>query len=120
MFEEQMRKMICPKRPSLRRLVSLCRVLSDRRCRPAATVPTTASGLSRGCRGAAGCAKEARIPVSMVTSPPRAAPLQRHCAAGGEGEEVEGRKEHFRGGAWEKSALVYYLWSPYGSLGGWE
>lgn len=83
--------MICPKCPSLRRLIPLCRVLSDRRCRSAATVPTTALGLSRGCWGAAGCAKEARIPVSMVTSPLEQ-PLFNAIAL------LAGRERRWRGG----------------------
>lgn len=35
------------------------------------------------------------------TSPHPAAPRQCHRAGGGQGEEVEARKEHFQGGAWE-------------------
>lgn len=106
-------KIICSKYPSFCTLTLLYMVLNNRQCRSSVTIPITASVLSAGCRRAAQCANEARVPVSMVTSPrvtPSSSPSQCHRAGGGQGKEVEARKEHFQGEAWEIRVGMLCLW----------
>lgn len=105
-------KIICPEYPSLCMLILLYTVLNDRQCRSVMIIPATASVLPLGCQGAAHCVNEARVPVSMVTSPtrhPTKQPLFNAITLAGLGEEVGARKEHLQGGGWEIRVDVLLL-----------
>lgn len=114
---------MCHKYPSSCVPISLYTVLKDRECRSAVAMPITASVLSPGCGRAAQCANEARVPVSMVTSPARhpiQQPLVNAIAL------VGGRERRWRRGTSiskeepGKSDLACYVCSLYGSPGGSE